>query len=180
MTLLPAEKLEAFRVFLRQRGAEILPSTNEYEVLRFRTIGAVGVSVLYRKRSGGQTATGETERALSAFFGRGRWTPGVVAPQKPRRALSHRIEMLRRRDGDACFYCGAELSFEDRDAFVIEHLCPRSLGGPDHVSNLALAHRLCEVGAGALSVAEKVRLRDRMRAPIPAPGLEGEEACPTK
>ena len=164
MKLLQPEHFQLFKGYLRSLGAEVLPATNEFEILRFRTIGGVGVSVLYRRKNGSQTGTGEMELAIDGFYKRRAWTPGVPRALPRRKQLSHRIKVLRDRDGDACFYCGLALVFDDRDDFRIEHLVPRSHGGPDHVSNLALTHTLCEMKAGTLSAAEKVRLRDGLRA----------------
>jgi 5-methylcytosine-specific restriction endonuclease McrA len=47
---------------------------------------------------------------------------------------------------------------------TIEHLVPVAHGGPNHLSNCFLAHKRCNAAAGTLSAAEKVRLRDAMRA----------------
>ena len=39
---------------------------------------------------------------------------------------------------------------------------PTTCGGPDHLANMALAHRRCNERAGTLSLFAKIRLRERM------------------
>src|SRR5690606_9091714 len=67
------------------------------------------------------------------------------------------LAYLRRRDGDACFYCGRTVSKADA---TIEHVLSRTYGGPNHTANLVLAHLGCNAMAGALPVASKIRLRE--------------------
>lgn len=87
---------------------------------------------------------------------------------RPRGKNHHRgsapstFQLLLRRDGIECFYCGL-LETHD-DGFSIEHLLSKSHGGTNAIENLVLAHRTCNTTAGNRSVAEKVRLRDEMRA----------------
>lgn len=64
------------------------------------------------------------------------------------------------RDGLECFYCGEPLDLADA---TVEHLLPLSLGGNNNDANLALAHQACNHDAGAMSIVEKVRLRDKKR-----------------
>jgi len=75
---------------------------------------------------------------------------------KSARKREARIQRLRDRDGNDCFYCrkpiGRELS--------IEHLVPKCHNGPEHISNLCLAHKNCNLRARNLSVVEKVLLRE--------------------
>jgi 5-methylcytosine-specific restriction endonuclease McrA len=71
-----------------------------------------------------------------------------------------RDELLR-RDGNECFFCGKPM--EDP---TIEHLICRQFGGGNNLANLALAHRACNRTGGHLSVVEKVRLREAMRAEV--------------
>ncbi|PGH55922.1 hypothetical protein CRT60_21980 [Azospirillum palustre] len=83
------------------------------------------------------------------------------AEKRAKRKRSKRIRQIKKiveRDGDACFFCGRSLG----DDITIEHLVPITHGGPDHRSNLVLAHHACNQRADHLSVAEKVRLREEM------------------
>lgn len=47
------------------------------------------------------------------------------------------VPAVRKRDGDACRYCG---SGED---LTIDHVIPRVQGGPDRAHNLVVACRVC-------------------------------------
>lgn len=150
-----------FEAFLTERGAQILQPTNEWEVLRFRT--SRGTSVVYCNSKGGITPTGESLEAWTAFEINGPWR-GVTKPHKRPRKDGHKTSLLNallRRDGPSCFFCGAPTTADDRS---LEHLVPLSHGGPNHLSNLVLAHRRCNADAGHLSVMEKIRLRDDVRA----------------
>ncbi|KVL18675.1 MULTISPECIES: HNH endonuclease [Burkholderia] len=149
-----------FEAFLVERGAQILQPTNEWEVLRFKT--SHGTSVVYCNARGGITPTGESLKAWDAFEKCKPWRASP-APKKRVKGRDRTLPMfnaLLRRDGDACFYCGAPTSEEDRS---LEHLVARAHGGPDHLSNLVLAHRECNASAGHLSVMEKIRIREQRR-----------------
>lgn len=59
------------------------------------------------------------------------------------------VYLLRRRDGDKCF-CGNLIDFSlskidpnHKKAPSIDHVIPRSEGGSNKISNLRLAHRIC-------------------------------------
>lgn len=143
----------AFEAFLTERGAQILQPTNEWEVLRFKT--SQGVSIIYRNAKDGLTFTGEAAQAWNGLAKGNNWR-GVEAVKRPQK-VSAFVRALLKRDGDGCFYCSLATTEEDR---TVEHLVARSHGGPNHLSNLVLAHRRCNEGAGHLSVMEKIRLRE--------------------
>jgi hypothetical protein len=146
---------EAFKSWLAANGAEVLVPTNEYEVVRFRT--AMGVSIIYRKGSGVQTFTGEAGAALDAFR---KGKPYRLNPPTERKVKASVVRRtLLDRDGPSCFYCGAE--FYDARLATVAH------GGPDHIANKALACADCNRQAGHLSLVEKIKLRDRLRAGRP-------------
>jgi hypothetical protein len=77
------------------------------------------------------------------------------------------LALLVVRDGGACWYCGRDLDFA-RDV-TVEHLIPKSRGGPDARWNLALAHGRCNRGAAAMRFTEKLVFRERLRSGWPAP-----------
>lgn len=58
---------------------------------------------------------------------------------------------LLMRDGATCYLDGQPP--DDDDPLEIEHVIPRSAGGTDDMSNLALAHRSCNRTKGTHSVA---------------------------
>lgn len=54
--------------------------------------------------------------------------------------------LLLERDGDLCWLCSVPIiSREENDplGLSIDHVIPVSNGGSNHVSNLRLAHRIC-------------------------------------
>lgn len=150
-----------FEAFLVERGAQILQPTNEWEVLRFKT--SRGTSIVYCNARGGVTPTGEATAAWDAFEKCKPWR-GAPAPKKRVKGRERLLPLYRallKRDGAACFYCGAPTDEADR---TLEHLVARAHGGPDHLSNLVLAHRRCNANAGHLSAMEKIRMRETREA----------------
>ena len=150
-------KLTGFHAFLKAAGAEVLTTTNEWEITRFRTGG--GTSIVYRTGKGTTTFTGEAGKAWLAFCNQHAWKPTLPTAtgrkaQRPKKA-SPVIRTIRERDGDACFFCWRDV---DDDQASVEHLVPISHGGPSHTSNLFLAHKVCNSKAGHLSAPEKVRI----------------------
>jgi 5-methylcytosine-specific restriction endonuclease McrA len=139
---------------LQAAGAEILSPTNPYEVLRFRT--SYGVGVVYRGKRG-ETWNAEALAAREHMEAR----KGSLAPVavKGRRKDRSTVGALMARDGGDCFFCGAPL---DGDV-TVEHLVAIAHGGPNHISNLFLAHAECNQAAGHMSGAEKVQMALRLR-----------------
>ena len=154
-----ASQLSRFKDWLSERGAEVLRPTNQYEVVRYRAGDAT--HVVYRNDHGKSwKAVNGANEAVRAFQSGGSWTAPIQRTKK-RPSLSTKMYFaLVERDTSACFYCGHHVT---EDEATIEHLVARSMGGPNHIANYVLAHAHCNQTAGNLSVAEKVRLRDRMR-----------------
>lgn len=143
-------KLENFRTWLSDNGAEILEPTNEWEVLRFR--GTNGTSVIYTNKSGNLKFQNESLDAWCAFTTASAWR---AIPKIKRKPNSSQLHTIRQRDGDLCFYC--QLIVEEKDESV-EHLVSLTHGGPNHISNLFLTHRKCNAAAGNLSATAKIRM----------------------
>lgn len=63
-----------------------------------------------------------------------------------------RIERIRERDGALCWLCGRALDWTLRKGrypgITLDHVVPRSLGGTGVLSNLKLAHRICNTVRG--------------------------------
>lgn len=157
---LPPQKLEKFKAWLAHNGAEVLAPTNEYEVVRF--LSGSDTCVIYRSDRGNRwKAVGGADVPLDEFRTGGTWKAPIpkTAPTIGTRYYSALVQ----RDGRECFYCGNPVAPEDSS---LEHIVPRSHGGPNHMANFALAHRQCNSDAGNLSAAEKVKLRDQMRATL--------------
>lgn len=148
-------KLAAFQARLMQAGAEILGPTNPYELLRFRT--SKGVGVVYTGKRG-ETWNAEALAAREHLdSGKGSLAPVAV---KGRRRDKATVEALIKRDGDACFFCGLALNGD----VTVEHLVAVAHGGPNHISNLFLAHATCNQAAGHMSAPEKIAaaIKNRM------------------
>jgi 5-methylcytosine-specific restriction endonuclease McrA len=74
-----------------------------------------------------------------------------------RESLSKRLgkvaRQIRERDGHACVYCGA--TAETSGAHLhLDHLTPKSKGGEDVPTNLALACRRCNSARQNMSLAQ--------------------------
>lgn len=150
-------ELKRFSTWIGTNGGEVLATTNPWEVLRFQGNGQV--SIIYKKRNGDLTFTGESMKAVQA------WRTAkpyrfCMAIKLRKRSVDEAT--LIERDGPDCFYCGEE--FTDKNPPTIEHLVSRTHGGPNHISNKYLAHQRCNTKAGNLSAPEKLRIRDRLRA----------------
>ncbi len=57
-------------------------------------------------------------------------------------------ELVRRRAGNQCEYCGMREGSRVRLRFHIEHIVARQHGGGDEQENLALACHLCNAHKG--------------------------------
>lgn len=55
------------------------------------------------------------------------------------------VQALISRDGDKCQFPGCKdpYNFSNSNIRTIDHVIPRSKGGPDSMSNFALMHRVC-------------------------------------
>lgn len=146
--------LQTFRKRLEEAGAEVLAPTNPYEVLRFRS--SKGVGVIYKGKRG-ETWNAEALAARDHLDARA----GSLAPVtvRGRRRDKATVDALFMRDGDCCLFCGAPLEGD----ITVEHLVAICHGGPNHISNLFLAHAACNQMAGHMSAPEKVALAIRSR-----------------
>ena len=156
MRLNPSQ-LKAFKHWLRGQGAELLPATNEWEVVRFKC--PVGTGVVYQNSRGGLAVNAPlVHEAADCFLDQKPWRgKGKVTK---RSGMSKVKRNLLQRDGNECFYCGAPM---DDDDVSVEHLLNVIYQGPNRIENLALAHPKCNQDAGNLSIVAKVKLRDKMR-----------------
>lgn len=70
-----------------------------------------------------------------------------------RKARWQKVTKLMARDGTSCAICGVPVErsikdHEDSKYITFDHIIPRSKGGNDSMSNLRLAHRLCNMERG--------------------------------
>lgn len=145
------QAMKGFAAFLTAAGAQVLEPTNEWEQARFRT--GQGVSIIYTNSSGRWSLTNEAPAAWEAYRQQKPWRGAEKTGGQIKGSVIART--LRKRDGDNCFFCSLPVSVEQES---VEHLVPRTAGGPNHISNFFLAHRVCNANAGHLSAPEKIRI----------------------
>lgn len=165
MTGIDKKLAKRFEEFLEAGGAEILETTNAWELARFRT--ANGICVVYQNQKGRISSSNEyASAAMNAFHSGALWTAGEVKDRIKRKRVE---DVLLERDGNACFLCGAD--FTPDSPPTLEHILSTCHGGNNHLSNLALAHGACNKEAANLSIVEKIRLRDALRGVFSASTL---------
>lgn len=142
-----------FEAFLQERGAEVLAPTNEWELCRFRHGDAT--AIVYTNKRGDLKWVGGAGDAFVAFT---RGTPWRAAPATLRRTKSSPTCLaLRQRDGEKCFYCHQHVLPEEES---VEHLVGLTHGGPDHIANMALAHKVCNQEVGNMPLMQKILVRE--------------------
>lgn len=139
--------IKKFTKFLKNYGAEILPNTNEFELLRFK---GKETGVLYKS---GKTSNNYTQNAINCFIMNKTWDGKPVSVGRKTTYKKEKIAILE-RDGSNCFYCDKPLS----DDITIEHLIPLSGGGKNTLSNMVLAHEKCNNDVGNLTIVEKIKI----------------------
>ena len=153
-----AHKVKKFRRWLINNGAEMIPATNEFELLRFSCLHGVGV--IYRGKKGIRVSSPFVHQAIEAFRmdlpwdGRGKPVNRVSGSKVKKQLIA--------RDGCECFYCGDEK--EDFE-LTIEHVLCLIHGGNNRMENMVLACKPCNQEAGNKSIFEKIILRDQKRTP---------------
>ncbi len=73
------------------------------------------------------------------------------------------VDQVRRRDGEICDYCRLPQASQEA-TFHVDHVQPRSLGGPTTLTNLALACVTCSLRKAARTSA--VDPKSRQRVPL--------------
>lgn len=150
--------IKTFAGWLTERGAHVAPPTNPYEILRVNT--CFGVLVAYRGKKG--ETWDEKLLELYSAMQAGKQIP-LCPDLKGRVQLRHTIKAIAERDGWECWFSGEKFTGLDDERISVEHLCPRSHGGPNHLSNLVIATKEWNQRAGNRSIAEKVRMREEAR-----------------
>jgi 5-methylcytosine-specific restriction endonuclease McrA len=145
------KNITKFVAWLSTNGAEVLAVTNEWEIVRFRANGDLGV--IYKNKVGRLTFQGSSEEAAMAFINNTPWRGNKATKRRTKGSVIART--LIKRDGSLCFFCQLPMS-EDNQS--VEHLVAVTHGGPNHMSNFVLAHRGCNSDAGHLSAMEKIRI----------------------
>lgn len=164
---------KAFEAWLTARGAELLAPTNEWEVLRFRH--GDETAIVYTNKRGTLRWMGSSGSIFKAYATNSAWR---AMPATKRRGRSDpTCQALRERDGETCFYCHLLVDPEDES---VEHLVSITHGGPDHIANMALAHRWCNKQAGHASLMEKIRIRETNWRRLNTPGTVANLAMPVE
>jgi 5-methylcytosine-specific restriction endonuclease McrA len=142
-----------FKKWLTDRGAEILPPTNEYEAIRFK---GREIGVLYKS---GKVSNKYTNHTIIAFVKGKKW---FGAPKNVGRNKNYgkQKRQIMDRDGRACFYCGKLMTLS---TITLEHLIPLSMGGKNELSNMVLAHEKCNKEVGNMPIYKKVDLAIKKR-----------------
>lgn len=148
-----------FKKFLVNCGGQLLHETNEYEVIRVQC--DKGVEILYRKQSGLLTWSDELVKAYIAYKSGGtvKWKASKKRKVNRKRGPVV-VQTLLKRDGEGCWFCGKPM---ESGKETIEHLLNICNGGNNHINNLVLAHEKCNQQARNMGIADKVRMRERLR-----------------
>jgi HNH endonuclease len=155
-------KLRGFTEWLVACGAVTLPTTNQWEVLRVKT--CFGTHVTYTNKKQSLKMDPKLYELKESFLSGKKIS---LSPDiRPRARLKGLIMDIAMRDGLECWFTGQKFTCADDSRITVEHLCPRAHGGPDHMSNLVLATQKANQMAGNLSVALKVRLREKLRTTL--------------
>lgn len=167
---LTAAQIASFSHWLTKCGAEVLPPVGQWEVMRV-VVNGTTLSA-YARKTGFQTWPIPLQ--LLYTQSRSGQSPQLGTVAGPQRAMTanrrSRIVRVAERDGWCCWYCDIGLQplgfapVEGRVPATLEEVCPRQIGGPTHIGNQVIACSPCNNAAANLSVAEKVKMRDRKLA----------------
>lgn len=166
--------VQGFAAWLASEGAEIGVPTNPYEVVRYkaywRGTTKAATHIVYAKENGLLTFTQGSLGHYRAFLDGAAMEqlPHTAPKKKPAKApsskkASKRVE-LAERDGTDCWFCGKDMG-ADR---TLEHLVPKSKGGPNTLDNYVLAHGACNRLAADMPLVEKIALRAKLRGKVDA------------
>jgi len=142
-----------FAEYLAAHGAEILATTNPYEILRYR-MDDCGLVIIHKNGKGALSSMPAVAWSHYQDFKKNR------APSRTKRPSGASLESIRRRlidrDGDRCCYCSCPLNND----MTLEHWLPVRDGGNNCFANIALAHSACNRAADSLPIMQKIILRD--------------------
>lgn len=154
------QEVEAFTNWVTTNGGEVMAPLNEWEVWRIRAQGKT--FICYRDKTGRFSYPKAVEFALINEAFQRRVPLPLSRSVKHRPSSKARKDAIIARDGNECWYC--ETSFEETGSrSTIDEVCSRQAGGPRHLANQVLACESCNLEAGNLDVAAKVKLRERKR-----------------
>lgn len=142
--------------YIADRGGEIIPKTNEWELVRFRC--ADGIAVIYQGKRG-ISYSNDIARDVHNWYHENR--QDVFLNKTSRNFKGEAKAKLKRqlfeRDGNLCFYSGVPMT---EDIATIEHLIPVSKGGKDNIDNMVLCVHAENQKVGNKSLIEKIKYRE--------------------
>ena len=155
--MIKKSRIAKFKKWLAAHGAQILPTTNEYELLRFKC--KLGTGVIYEGSKGISVSGPLVNEAYECYVNpkAGKTWKGKGNPKD---YTSKDKGALLKRDGNCCFYCGEHF---ESDELTVEHILSRIHQGNNRIENKALACKECNQEAGHLPIVEKIKLRDLKR-----------------
>lgn len=146
---------QTFKEWLQQNGAEVLPCTNEYEEIRFKG-SEVGV-----KYKSGKYSNAYAQKAYNCYLSGSKWDGRPIKTGRKNTYVKEKKQILK-RDGSACFYCGALMGND----ITLEHLIPLTAGGQNNLSNMVLAHEDCNKKMGYKPIVDKVNYALKTRVEL--------------
>jgi len=152
------ESVERFAAWLEANGAEILPTTNQWELIRYKTKHD-GLCVAYVNAKGRRSFPGKSAEHYAAFE-KGVHLDRVSRPRRDQKDIL--LDQVIERDGPVCCLCGQFLNGDQ----TLEHWLNVSHGGNNHISNAGAAHTDCNTLMGNFAISKKINLRDRFRADV--------------
>ena len=147
--------IDDFCLWLAEHGYPVLAIKSKSELARFRMPDGGEATILINK-NGTLNALGWKRVLVEKFIEESK--AGLVQEQLTQR--NKMVTALFVRDGRHCAYCGEELTLQTA---TIEHVVPKSVGGPNNEHNYVLACAYCNALAKALPVADKMRMLVEMR-----------------
>jgi hypothetical protein len=139
--------LTKFKRWLENNGAEILPNTNDYELIRFK---GKETGVIYKT---GKMSGRYAEEAFNCYKQGVPWNGRPISTGRSYSYVKEKKQLLK-RDGWNCFYCGLPL----KDDVSLEHLIPLTQGGLNILSNMVLAHEKCNMELWNKTICQKVEV----------------------
>lgn len=155
--LMSDEELGVYRDYLANKGAQILPAKDGWELVRYKFDGSEIEYALYRT----STSNIVSDNAAGCHY------VDYLRDIKPlphrRPIMVHKrivVAQLLARDGKGCCYCDEPLGTD----VTLEHFLSLAHGGNNTLENMALAHSHCNMAASNLAVVQKLRLREILMA----------------
>lgn len=138
--------------WLIDRGVEIIPCTNDFELLRFR---GSEIGVIYKS---GKVSNKYTANTISCYRNNKKWDGKPINTGR-NNSYKKQKKILIIRDGANCFYCGKPMNND----ITVEHLIALSSGGKNTLANMVLCHYECNQKVKNISINEKVNFAIKNR-----------------